>query len=56
MAYRIPDIDEPEELKVEHSSRFTLQPVEDEADEQQKKTFNTYILFLSERFIYHFND
>ncbi|CAB3220940.1 unnamed protein product [Arctia plantaginis] len=32
MACRIPDINEPEEPKVEHSSRFTLQPIDDEVD------------------------
>ncbi|XP_030025652.2 uncharacterized protein LOC115444130 [Manduca sexta] len=30
MAYRIPDVEEPQELRTQHSSRFTIQPLEDD--------------------------
>ncbi|KAJ0171796.1 hypothetical protein K1T71_012559 [Dendrolimus kikuchii] len=33
MAYRIPNVEEPQELQTQHSSRFVIQPLDDEEDE-----------------------
>ncbi|XP_028031234.1 uncharacterized protein LOC114243815 [Bombyx mandarina] len=34
MVYRIPDVEEPQELHTQHSSRFNIQPIGDDDDEQ----------------------
>jgi hypothetical protein len=34
MAYRIPDVEEPAEVQAQTSSRFNMQPVDDEEEQE----------------------